>query len=137
MPMQRDLYPPDWPAIALAHKEAASWTCQRCGAQRGQQIRNRHGDLVDVTITVAHLQHDPWNRNASLEVLCSRCHLLYDASQSAFKRRQMQRARGQLLLPGIEPWYLLSSEGDNSDKRKKAGRLARAWTRIWRKERRK
>lgn len=31
MPMQRDLYPPNWEAIALAKKEAANWTCEHCG----------------------------------------------------------------------------------------------------------
>ena len=33
MPMQKQLYPPNWEEIALQLKEAADWTCQRCGAR--------------------------------------------------------------------------------------------------------
>ena len=31
MPMQRELYPDDWDAIATAIKSAANWHCQECG----------------------------------------------------------------------------------------------------------
>jgi hypothetical protein len=31
MPMQRDLYPEDWEAIATRIKEAVEWTCEDCG----------------------------------------------------------------------------------------------------------
>ncbi len=105
MPMQRDLYPPDWPDIALHAKEAAGWQCQHCGARRGDVQSNRRGQLVAVQIQVAHLDHDPWNREASLAVLCRNCHLAYDARDRARKRVMMAIARGQMVLPGLRAWY--------------------------------
>lgn len=105
MPMQRNLYPPDWPQIALRLKVAARWQCQRCGARRGEMQHNRHGDLAPVQIQVMHLDHDPWNRYARLEVACQKCHITYDARDGRRKRVMMQIARGQLLLPGLDAWY--------------------------------
>lgn len=105
MPMQRDLYPPDWKAIAERHKEAANWTCEQCGAQRGDQRPNRHGELKPVVITTAHVNHDPWARNAQLKVLCASCHLRYDAKQRRRQRRMMAMARGQMVLPHMQRWY--------------------------------
>src|SRR5216684_1282672 len=105
MPMQRNLYPPDWPAIALRLKEAARWTCAHCGAVRGEKQKNQHGKLVDVQIGVAHLDHDPWNKDARLEVMCRVCHLVYDGRDRRRKRVHMAIARGQLVLPGLRGWY--------------------------------
>jgi len=61
-------YPPDWPEIARAVKEAAGWTCERCG--------HLHDVDAGYCLTVHHLtmQKDccePWN----LAALCQRCHL--------------------------------------------------------------
>jgi len=61
-------YPPDWPEIARAVKEAANWTCERCG--------HYHDPERGYTLTVHHLtmQKDCcelWN----LAALCQRCHL--------------------------------------------------------------
>lgn len=105
MPMQRDLYPTNWPKIARALKEACSWTCQLCGAKRGDKQRNRHGDLVDVQIGVMHPDHDPWNVHARLVVACRQCHITYDAHDARRKRVMMAIARGQLVLPGLRAWY--------------------------------
>lgn len=105
MPMQKQLYPPNWEEIALQLKEAADWTCQRCGARRGGKQRNRHGKLVPVQIGVAHLDHDPWNPHARLEVMCRTCHITYDAKDARRKRVMMAIARGQLVLPGLRSLY--------------------------------
>ena len=105
MPMEYRLYPPRWHAIANTLKEAKSYTCQRCGAKRGEERLNRHGQLVPVQIGVAHLDHNPWDPQARLAVLCRQCHIRYDASQARRKRRMMQIARGQLVLPALRSWY--------------------------------
>ena len=105
MPFQRNLYPPDWEDITLTAKIAANWTCQRCGVQRGDKQVNRHGKLSSVVLTTAHLDHDPWNKNARLQVLCWPCHARYDASQRRRQKRMMQIARGQMVLPGLAGWY--------------------------------
>ena len=105
MPMDRALYPPNWEEMALDAKAAANWTCQRCGVRRGDKQINRHGRLVAVQIGVAHLDHDPWNPQARLEVMCRTCHITYDARDARRKRVMMAIARGQLVLPGLRSWY--------------------------------
>lgn len=61
-------YPPEWPAIATAVKEAAGWCCIRCGAPN-----SREGWRV---LTVHHLDGDKANvRWWNLAALCQRCHL--------------------------------------------------------------
>jgi hypothetical protein len=61
-------YAPDWPEVAKAVKDAAGWTCIRCG----------HAHSVDGgrILTVHHLDGDKGN-NAwwNLLALCQRCHL--------------------------------------------------------------
>ncbi|HLG78054.1 MAG TPA: hypothetical protein VKX46_16685 [Ktedonobacteraceae bacterium] len=98
MPMQRALYPRNWREIAAQLKHAADYRCQHCGAQHGEEATNRLGQPMRVVVTVAHLDHDVWNPQARLRVLCSRCHLRYDARQRRRKRRMMQVARGQLVF---------------------------------------
>jgi rubredoxin len=105
MPMQRNLYPENWEEIALEAKVAANWQCQRCGVCRGDKQINRHGKLVAVQIGVAHLDHDTWNPQARLEVMCRTCHIIYDAKDARRKRVMMQIARGQLVLPGLAGLY--------------------------------
>lgn len=61
-------YPPNWKEIAKAVKDAAHWTCVRCG--------KLHDPENGYTLTVHHLDIDPsncawWN----LAPLCQRCHL--------------------------------------------------------------
>lgn len=114
MPMQTELYPPDWKAMAERRKEAANWTCEECGAARGEERPNRRGEMKPVVITTAHLDHNPWARHARLAVLCSQCHLRYDAKHRQAQRAMMRIARGQLVLPHMERWYRppwRSSEG--------------------------
>ena len=61
-------YPDNWKDIATAVKDAAHWTCVRCG--------KLHDPANGYTLTVHHLDIDPrncawWN----LAPLCQRCHL--------------------------------------------------------------
>lgn len=44
MPMRRDAYPPDWPAISLAVRERAGWKCQTCGAPNREYIQRLRAD---------------------------------------------------------------------------------------------
>lgn len=61
-------YPDDWPAIATAVKEAAGWSCVRCG--------HDHEPSSGHTLTVHHADIDPSNcRWWNLLPLCQRCHL--------------------------------------------------------------
>jgi len=62
------IYPPDWPAIARAVKEAAGWKCVRCGVAHAREGWN--------ILTVHHLDGDPSNcRWWNIPALCQRCHL--------------------------------------------------------------
>lgn len=101
MPMQRDLYPPDWEEIARRVKDTAGWRCEECGRQC-----RRPGVPLDThrrTLTVAHLNHDPADcRPENLRALCAGCHLRYDAGMHARKaaatRLRAQERRGQTAL---------------------------------------
>ena len=62
-------YPPNWAEIAKAVKDAANWTCVRCGQEHS-------GRMDGNGLTVHHLDLNPancqwWN----LPALCQRCHL--------------------------------------------------------------
>lgn len=78
MPMQRELYPPDWEEIAFAKKERAGWKCEACGKQC-----RKPGEPFDThknTLTVSHQDHNPANcSDENLRALCAPCHLKYDA----------------------------------------------------------
>lgn len=84
--MNRALYPSDWVEIAVALKNAVGWRCQGCGVQ----CRRPGEPLVThrLTLTVAHLDHDPANcALENLRALCAPCHLRYDAGHHAVTRR--------------------------------------------------
>lgn len=87
MPMQRELYPPDWPVIAHSVKQEEGWKCQECG-----KACRRPGDPFithKYTLTVAHLDHNPANcARENLKAMCAPCHLKYDAKHHAETRRR-------------------------------------------------
>lgn len=101
MPMQRNLYPDDWNAIARSVKDAAGWVCQRCGMQC-----RKPGEPFDThrrTMSVMHLDHNPANCAVdNLCAACAKCHLVYDAphhaKNAAKTRRQKKIAAGQMEL---------------------------------------
>jgi len=86
MPMNRDLYPPDWEAIAFRVKERADWRCEKCSKQcyrPGEPAPDKR-----FVLTVAHLNHTPADcRDENLAALCAPCHIRYDAAYKALKRR--------------------------------------------------
>ena len=100
---RRALYPANWPAISRAVKEAAHWTCQKCG-----RICYRPGERVSDwrrVLTAAHLDRDPaHNESGNLKALCVVCHLNYDRRVNArAARRTHYRKRTGPTLP-LWPW---------------------------------
>jgi len=121
MPMDFKLYPIEWKATALQIKTSANWTCQGCDRpcrlpnesvlELFQRITEHHpqwaDDLINAqgeskfgrfTLTVAHLDHDPWNPNARLMALCTPCHCRYDLKAIPTKKRLKRERLGQLSL---------------------------------------
>ncbi len=70
--------------------------CVNTGAHLG---RKRMSDytllrMVDIVLTIAHLDHTPENCDpANLRAWCQRCHLRYDAAHHAETARATRRAR--------------------------------------------
>lgn len=91
MPMERNLYPPDWADIATRKKESVDWICEACGKQC-----RKPGEPFDThkrTLTVSHRDHNPANCAAdNLRALCAPCHLRYDAKHHAETRRKKNAA---------------------------------------------
>lgn len=91
MPMQRDLYPANWPQIARRVKEAAGWVCQACGKQcrkPGEPFRSHVW-----TLTVAHVDGVPGHVDLNnLRALCAPCHIRLDARLHAEHARQTRNA---------------------------------------------
>jgi len=125
MPMQRHLYPADWPAIALRVKRAAGWRCEFCDrpcfmpgenllqfcdrvgwplAKLVDSIRDDAGHLCPskvfrFVLTAAHLNQIPADcRPANLKALCSVCHRRYDNPLPSVRRRLRLERNGQLNL---------------------------------------
>lgn len=104
MPMQRALYPPDWPVISARIRGRAGNRCEwpGCGLENGAIVEGSRGPYR-VVLTVAHLDHDPANCNPSnLRAWCQPHHLRYDARQharnAAATRRRRQLDAGQQTL---------------------------------------
>jgi len=102
MPMKRDLYPRDWPAISKRIREREGNRCLWCGVANGS-LRDGKRRPYRVVLTVAHLNHDPADcSDGNLAALCQPCHLGYDANQhkrnAAETRRRRIVANGQMEL---------------------------------------
>jgi sugar phosphate isomerase/epimerase len=112
MPMDRKLYPKDWSAIAYRIKERANWCCEECrrpcrrSGESLVEFFNRLNWNVTIeekwgryVLTVAHLNHIPSDcSDENLKALCTGCHLRYDNSQRAIKRRLKRERLGQLTI---------------------------------------
>lgn len=121
MPMQRDLYPEDWEAIAHMVKEESQWHCEQCSKpcirpdesfDRYKERMIRMGVVLmkplktlkpaSFTLSVAHLDHNPANCDrTNLKALCTPCHCRYDLSQMPRKRQLKRERNGQLRLEGL------------------------------------
>ena len=104
MPMHRDRYPADWPAISASIRERAGNRCEwpGCGLMNGQIVAGKRGPYP-VVLTVAHLDHNPANCDpANLRAWCQPHHLRYDvrhhARNAATTRRQRRIDGGQAEL---------------------------------------
>lgn len=52
------------------------------------------GSMVDIVLTIAHLDHTPENcAMENLRAWCQRCHLRYDAQHHAINARETRRSR--------------------------------------------
>lgn len=96
MPMQRNKYPANWEAMALACKEAAGWRCQAVGCGMPHMGDGTMGSCL----TVHHPDHDPSNVDARLQALCARCHLKEERIFKFEALRLEQCLAGQLDLFG-------------------------------------
>lgn len=71
------------------------------------------GSMVDIVLTIAHLDHTPENcAPENLRAWCQRCHLRYDAQHRAETARATRRARlavGDLFSPDTQE----ASHADN------------------------
>lgn len=97
MPMQREIYPDDWDAIALAVKEAAGWR-----QRRPQTSHRQPGEIFDThkrTLTVMHLNHTPADcRAENLLAACSGCHLRSDGEHRRLRRLAQSRVKREAML---------------------------------------
>ena len=76
--------------------------CANTGELLGRQRMSDFNllKMVDIVLTIAHLDHVPENCDpANLRALCQRCHLRYDAqhhAETARATRKTRRAMGDL-----------------------------------------
>lgn len=70
--------------------------CANTGAHLGRKRMSEYTLLrmVDIVLTIAHLDHVPENcEPANLRAWCQRCHLRYDAAHHAETARETRRTR--------------------------------------------
>lgn len=104
MPIKdKSRYPLNWSQISGAIRERAGHRCEGSPAYPDCRAENRKPHPVtgsEVILTVAHLDHNPWNCDESnLRAWCQRCHLTYDGklhAQNAAATRRAGRAMGEL-----------------------------------------
>ena len=104
MPMNKSLYPKDWPQISLRIRQREGWRCKQCDVAN-KSLRN--GSRI--VLTVAHWPDpDPMNcADDNLQALCQRCHNWLDGpmrrQHTKETRRRKQKEAGQLdLFGGID-----------------------------------
>lgn len=91
-----------WPRIRGELLARAKNRCERCGVPNGMLLSSG----VRVVLTIAHLDQDPSNNDASnLQALCQRCHLNHDRpfnvpKQAETRRRRKDAARPLLRMAG-------------------------------------
>jgi hypothetical protein len=100
------LYHPNFSHRRLRCIDLFNHTCQHCGKKQGDEYIAATGRKYKVILQAAHLDHDPWNKNARLIALCKQCHMRHDGPEHAKTRKRkaveaMVRA-GQTFLPGFE-----------------------------------
>lgn len=129
-------YPPEWPAVAKAVKDAANWRCVRCGhphelpKQRvmcdDQCDPARHpGGLNDGrqrVLTVHHLDGNKQNLSWwNLAALCQVCHLRIQGK--VVMERQWVFEHSKWFKPYAAGWYAYTYLGQQLTREEVTGRL--------------
>ena len=95
-------YPPNWPEMAKACKDAAGYRCEWCGIASGEERIGLSGKPHKVVLSVHHPNSDTLNPDAEIVCLCSRCHLRDDVKLHILHARETRRLKiietGQLVL---------------------------------------
>ena len=68
-------------------KKAVGYRCEACGAAELSIAVSKTGRPYMVYLAGSHVNHDPWNPNAELQVLCQACHCRYDGPHHAAVRK--------------------------------------------------
>jgi len=130
MPMKRERYPADWPAISRRIRARANDRCERCGVpnqvwrRKGSDEWTRNRGVVEgwaldgegatrIVLTVAHLgaprddgsagdKHDKMDvRDCNLQALCQRCHLALDQRDHVVNASRTRAARRAAGTPAL------------------------------------
>lgn len=117
-------YPPEWPDVSLAVKEAANWRCVRCGhpnERPGHKIacdslcdptRHRGGlnDGKQRILTVHHLDGNKWNLEWwNLVALCQVCHLQIQGKVKMERRYMFEHS--EWFKPYVAGYYAYKYQG--------------------------
>jgi 5-methylcytosine-specific restriction endonuclease McrA len=98
MPMNRELYPDNWDAIAMAVKNDASWRCQQCSIPH--RWDGTHGSIL----TVHHWDRNPANcSRENLVALCARCHLRVEARARKLQKLAVANSAVLALAASVRP----------------------------------
>lgn len=117
MPIDYKKYPKNWKELRAAVLKRAKNKCEFCGVENHTYgVRRTDGSfleysameveagfldgdrVIQIVLTVAHLDHDEENHDVKLDrlaALCQRCHLRYDIGEKK-KRRKNKKAVGDL-----------------------------------------
>ena len=110
MPIDFKLYPKNWKELRAAVLERANNKCEFCGVENyAYGVRDDKGlfheytamqveaasidgeKIIQIILTVAHLDHDEENWDVRLDrlaALCQRCHLRYDVNEKKRRRKE-------------------------------------------------
>ena len=93
-------YPGNWPYIRSTILRRAGDKCEWCGALNHDFRMNANDRVIEIVLTIAHLDHTPENcAPENLRALCQRCHLRFDAKhhqRNAYATRRKDKAAGDL-----------------------------------------
>lgn len=105
MPMNRSLYPANWPKVSRTIRRIAGNRCEWCGCASGTPLPGGY----KVVLGVAHLgspypdgrpgdkedKHDL--RRENLALLCARCHFGYDRPEILATQKRNRQAQRRLV----------------------------------------
>lgn len=119
MPIDYSKYPSDWKERRERILKRANNKCEFCGVENYEyghrdaegkfhsytamecEAADLDGEkVIQIVLTIAHLDHDEENHNVKddrLKALCQRCHLVYDIPEKK-RRRKMKKATGDLFV---------------------------------------